>query len=533
MNAVHWIRSRQEMRELHFWLSIASYDHRDQSFNNRIYLVYLFIFFGILAFVTLTFLAGSGAVLLQSIVPEDPARAAAFLQLLLLGIWSIYSLVQALRRSPIVFSEPDAYLLCQMPVNRRQVVVRWLFMPWFKSAIPFWLVAITLGFSLAETTLPPAAVQTAHILEYVGYGLHAWLAILPVHFALFTFSWFVGTQRLRKAERQPGLALLVLPVLCLFGLSLLAVMPHSVLSAPFWISAANGLAFPTLAGFGQGSYGMGFFINAVAAACMLAILAWASGSMRLCRAAEETQETELINSAVRYGFPDLAQQLKDKQWLGVSRPSSKQPMRPGAMVLVWKDTVQSLRLFRMSSLMSWMSMWVAFAAFPFLPGISGLVALAIWTMQVGKVPAVRLRNDLACWSIIRQLPFSANRFIWYDLAPAYLLTLLVNWIALGLGSTLLGPHIMGWMLLVPGMTLSVFGMSAFDILRRSKSDFLMNGAVPDVSSTGVLLGAFCAGVPYLIASNFPGITGMVISIAVSLGLGLLAMTMANQSYRNV
>ncbi|MEN6409370.1 MAG: hypothetical protein ABFD44_06645, partial [Anaerolineaceae bacterium] len=528
-----WIRSRQEMRELRYWLSAASYDSRDQSFNNRIYLVYLILFFGILAFVTLTFLAGSGAVLLKSIAPEDPARAAAFLQLLLLGIWSFYSLIQALRRSPIVFSEPDAYLLCQMPVNRRQVVVRWLIMPWFKSTIPFWLVAITLGFSLAETTLPSGAAQTVHIMEYIGYGLRAWLAILPVHFALFVITWLAGTLRLKTTTRHHWLALLAPGILCLLGLALLAVMPHGILSSPLWISVADGLAYPTLAGFGQGSYGLGLSASAIFAACMLAILAWVSGSISLCRTAEETQETELIASAAQYGFSDLAQQLRNKQHLGVGRISSTQSMRPGVMVLVWKDIVQSLRLFRLSSLMSWMSIFGAFAAFPFLPGISGMVALVIWTMQVGKVSIIRLRNDLACWSIIRQLPFSARRFIRYDLAPAYLLTLLVNWIALGFGTALLGLHIMGWMLLVPGMALSVFGISAFDILRRSKSDFLMNGSVPDVSSTGVLLGAFCAVVPYLIASNFPGFTGMVIAMAVSLGLGLLAMTLADQSYRRV
>ncbi len=61
MQAVHWLRSRQEERELIYWLSIASYDVRDRSVNNRIYLLYLIVFFSIWIFMTLTLFASAGA----------------------------------------------------------------------------------------------------------------------------------------------------------------------------------------------------------------------------------------------------------------------------------------------------------------------------------------------------------------------------------------------------------------------------------------------------------------------------------------
>ena len=46
-----------------------AYEKSDHSFNNRIYLLYLIIFFGIWVFITLTFFAGGGALLLDMISP--------------------------------------------------------------------------------------------------------------------------------------------------------------------------------------------------------------------------------------------------------------------------------------------------------------------------------------------------------------------------------------------------------------------------------------------------------------------------------
>jgi hypothetical protein len=44
LKALHWLRSRQEERELAYWFALVYYDHRDRSFNNRAY------FFGSLGF---------------------------------------------------------------------------------------------------------------------------------------------------------------------------------------------------------------------------------------------------------------------------------------------------------------------------------------------------------------------------------------------------------------------------------------------------------------------------------------------------
>jgi hypothetical protein len=137
MQAVHWLRSLQEELELTYWLAIVSYKRHDHSISNRIYLLYLIIFFSIWIFVTLTFFASGGELLLRLINSDDPIQAAIFLETLLLGTWSIFGLWQSCKRSPVSFSEQDALLICQMPVSRRKVTMRWFLMPWLKNAILF------------------------------------------------------------------------------------------------------------------------------------------------------------------------------------------------------------------------------------------------------------------------------------------------------------------------------------------------------------------------------------------------------------
>ena len=101
--AVHWLRSRQERNELDYWFSLVSYNRRDISFSNRIYFIYLILFFSVWIFVTLSFLASGGSILLLTLDPSDPSRSALLLEVLFLSAWGIFVFWQALKRSPVVF----------------------------------------------------------------------------------------------------------------------------------------------------------------------------------------------------------------------------------------------------------------------------------------------------------------------------------------------------------------------------------------------------------------------------------------------
>ena len=53
----------------------------------------------------------------------DPPQIALGLAEISLAGWTLYSLWRASRRSPFVFTEEDAHLVCQTPVSRAGVVV--------------------------------------------------------------------------------------------------------------------------------------------------------------------------------------------------------------------------------------------------------------------------------------------------------------------------------------------------------------------------------------------------------------------------
>ena len=55
--AINFLRGRQEKSDLRYWLSIVNYDPEERTFSNRIYLVYLIIFFTIWIFITLVYAA--------------------------------------------------------------------------------------------------------------------------------------------------------------------------------------------------------------------------------------------------------------------------------------------------------------------------------------------------------------------------------------------------------------------------------------------------------------------------------------------
>jgi len=367
MRAVNWLRTRQEERELTYWLSFVAYEQRDHSLNNRIYLLYLILFFGVWIFITLTFFASGGAVFLRLLNPDDPVRAAVFLEVFIMGVWSIFSFWKSLKRSPVVFSEQDAALICQMPVSPRHVTIRWFLMPWLKSAVPFWLMAIALGFSVAEITLP-GVMGASRILEYAGYGLHAWLAIMPIHLALFSLQWAVGIYRLQKNLDRDWLAWLVIPVTVVF-FSFLLIFTLDM-NIPFlipWNVIVKTIIFPLQTGFVTGKKFVSLLLGWPCAIIMLEIMYWISGTFSLSRAAQETRVIEVLNSAHRYGFSSYAEKLQTQQRLGVKRKPSWLPAFAGAGILIWKDILQSQRSFRLSSLFSWFSILCIMLSLPLIP----------------------------------------------------------------------------------------------------------------------------------------------------------------------
>ena len=531
MKAVHWLRSRQERNELDYWFSLLSYNRRDVSASNRIYFVYLIVFFSIWVFVTLSFLASGGASLLQTLGPSDPAQPALLLEVFLLGGWSLFAFGQALLRSPVVFSKQDLLLLCQMPVQRRQVVLRWLVMPWLKSAVPFWLVAITLGFSLAETQMTD--MSTTHLFQYAGYGIRPWLAVLPVQLTLFVLQWTAGVLRLKKGKQNKGLFWLIMPLLTLIIVLGTGGLLSSSLSSARTIPFFEQLFYPLQSSFTETFPSTGLLISTAVAILSLLTLALAAASFSINRAAQETQQVEIIQNLRRYGLNTPIRQMKTKKNLGISRAPSKIPFAVGPLSLVSKGLLQARRSFRLVMLLDWLYLFSLFFGFSLLPDfISQIIALFFWVMKAGKISTTRLRSDLASWSLVRQLPISAEKLILLNLIPAYLLITVLGLAGVLAGSILPGVSSGRIAVLIPGICAAVAGMAAYDVIRRSRTNLLLTGFVPEVGAGGVILGLLSAGLPVFL-SSVPGFYGLLFSLLLSFGLGWLGLYLAAESYRKI
>ncbi len=526
MRSVHFVRSRQEERELAYWLALAAYDLRDRSFNNRIYLLYLFLFFGVWIFVTLTFFAGGGALLLRLLDPLDPLRAAVLLELICLGAWGVHGFWQASRRSPVTFSEADEVLICQMPVRRQNVVLRWLLMPWLKSAVPFWLLAVTLGFSVAETAMP-GVMSGSRLLEYAGYGLRVWLVVFPLHLALFALQWAVGTWRLQKDAGRRWLVWLVTPASLLCFTFLLTTMWSGAGLPALCAGIGKGLLYPLQAGFAPGPFGGPLLAGWLAALAALAGMTAISGAFSLSRAAQETRVFEQIQTAHKYGFGSYAEQLRIQQDLVGRRRSSGLPAPTGAGILVWKDILQSQRTLRLGALFLWARIFLFMFVFALLPDPgSRTLALGFWVVQVAQVAVMRLRVDLAHWTLFGQLPIPRRKLLLAELSLPYLLALLVSMGGLISGALLFRKPFEGLLLLAAGMAASAAGMAAFDLTRRARSDLLMAGSAPELSAAETILALVASGLPWLVYSLAPGPFGLAVAALISLGMGAMAFHLA-------
>lgn len=534
MKAVNLLRSRQEERELVYWLSIIAYDPRDHSINNRIYLIYLVLFFSVWVFITLLFFASGGAVLLHMINPEEPGMGAVLLQLLCLAGWSLLSLGKALRRSPIPLSEEDGLLICQTPVSRRKMILRWLLMPWLTSAIPFWLIAVTLGFSLAENTIT-GGMGAGHLVEYTGFGLRSWLTILPVHLALYAMQWTAGILRLQEDRQRPWLAPAIFIPAAAMTAALLAGLPGAAsIPARGWGAITTVLLLPLRVGFGYGSLWSGVGISWILVLLFLEALYLSAGSLSLNRAAGESAEAEILHQASRYGMASYTQEVKTRGQVGIARRPFSLPARAGPWMLIWKDILQSLWTLRIAALLNWAMIPIIMLAFPLLPDVgSKAVALAFWMINVGRVCITRLRSDLAAWPVIRQLPFSSRQFLFADFGPASILAVAVSLAGSTAGSLLVHSPPERLAVLIPGIAAGAVGMAAFDVISSARKNLLSGGEVPDLSARGILLGLLLAVIPVSLSTLVQGAVGLLLALLSSILLGSASLLAAERTYRNI
>ena len=527
MKAIHWLRSKQEENELGYLLSFVAYDQQDHSLINKFYLLYLVIFFFFWFMTVFFFFAKVGGMALSLLNSNQAANTAVTIIWFVLACWNLFGLFKSSKRSPVIFSETDQVLVCQTPVNRRALVIRWLWMPWFKNALLFWVLALVLGFSTAELYYSGAESADA-IFNYVGFGLRALLQIIPIHLAFYAFQWSVGVLRLRKNDQKnwiifPAIALGLIPLGILISnnafYSLYSSTPLNLFINPDYI---NGTASSTL------------LLGNLSALLMLVLLFSVSRHFNLNRAAQETSELELLTTAAKYGFTDLVEQRRLQNRLSSKRKFTLPARHKGSAALNWKNRIQATRGWNWKQILPLVTIFSITMGLPLVPGfLSKLLVVFFMVQQIGPIMTQRIRSDLACWSILQQLPIRKSKILIRDLVSSLPLLFAVGLLGLAFSALISKTFSLTFLFILPGLLTTIGFTAAIDILRKSKSDLLINGNVPSVGTQGIILGVIGTAIPIWLASTFTGLIGMLISTLISLAITWICYKIAVISFKNI
>lgn len=497
MNAVWYVRSKQMRQSMRFWLAITGYDLNDESFTNRVYLLYLLIFFALWGLAVLAMLTSGSAGLLTTLYAAHPAWAAARLTGFLLLGWWLWGLWGAARRSPIRFSPEDAQLICSTPVSRRSVVFAWLPAAWFTSGVFFWGAAVTLGFGLAEISVGGKFVW-ADLPIYMGSGLRFFVPVLLQQAGLLMVVWALGSARLRGSRDLPLLIVVPLGAVLLSGATFLLAQPGGAL-----LGLSVPLLGPILSGCGLLPFWPGFVAAVVWIVVGAVALTLLSPWINLSRAAQESERSSL---------PSDTESSRLKQRLQSSAPA-RLPIRPGGFASLWKQVLRTARGLSLGLLLDGLTLFGLSLGFLFAPEWGSRTAILLfWGLKLQGRSSSELRADLAQWQLFQSLPLRPQQRIWIEAAPSALLTAGLGWLAFGVGGGLLQAHVpLALVLLLPLAAFNVTLAGLYDVLRSTHSEHLLSGAVPAPGMLGALVGGLAVG-----------FSAAALGLAGSGGLGLIA-----------
>jgi len=488
---------------LAYWLLPLGYDMRDRSFSNRLYFIYFCAFWLAWAVAVFAVLGSWLVALFVFLRINSPSSALVPFGAFIMAIWAFIGFWKVTTRSPFVFSESDAYLLCQTPVHRGSVGLAWFLTSWFGTVIPFAVGTVLFSFALTDIKLAESSAASIQNLPiYFASSFRSLAITLPLQMGLHSGLYGLGALRLRRDRPSGRRFWLHLTVLPLGGVLVTAfIFPgwQSIILAP--------LLVPLQSAFGNGIWLDGAGLTLLILLGGMAELLFWSNRMHLGRAAEETRlvsATRTARSAMNY---ELAENIRVQGKMKVTRPPSRIPVRNGVWMLVWKNLVQSLRSVRASRVMRWV-MAFALGVGTFLPSSGRNVQLimgGVWAILLGSLTTDHLRKDLARWWLLRSLPFQNSKLIASLLAPAWVGGVLLGWMAL----VLVHPA-SGWLIAatLPFLVASAALGSTLSILEHTKSRILTT--------------------PSLAEENVPhqGIQG-VITILISVGLPLVLLILSN------
>jgi hypothetical protein len=264
------------------------------------------------------------------------------------------------------------------------------------------------------------------------------------------------------------------------------------------------------------------------------LLYLSAGRFSASQAAQETRTQVTNRNLNRYGFSSRVRDRKAQKRLGIVRRSIWLPNWRGATAAIWKDMLQSWRSVDLGYLYNLLIFFGVGLGLVFIPSLGGRILLILTlALQATQFLTRRLREDLAHWVLLRQLPLKPLALILSDLAFSSGLLLLVTLAGMAGGSLLGNQPLLSAGLSLPGMIASIAGVSAFMIFRHSRIDLLLFGQAPSVNEFGVLIAVVCASIPVAIYSLLPGFAGAIGGMLASLLIGLIALNAAGNAFRHI
>ena len=525
--ALWLVRSRILHTNLGFWLILLGYNPRKYKFENPLYTLYALLFFALWIFMVLILLADTAGGLLLLLPYPTPQTAAVAVGIVSLLAALMLSLWRASRRSPFVFDEVDAQLLCQTPLSRQLVALAWFVEAWLWRALGVWAAATVLGYALEEA-LYPGELTAADLPRYLWSGLRVVLVALLIYLFLEALVWAVGAWRLRGDQTRPELRWLVPGV----GLVLAAgfVLLRQALPLDLW-------PFSWMLRAGLGGAALPAALGAAAVLAGLGLLAlWrAARGMSLARAAQETNGRE-VPPGTLLAAPELAPGMEGAR---SGRAPSRLPVMIGLKAVTRRSLVQSTRRVPVGQVLAWLILVGLVVGLLRVTGWGAQIWLVgLWLLFTAQVAAGALRRDLSRWWLLRSLPFDSDDLLLANLAlpvAGVWLLGLVGLLALGLPSV---PYVAVFSLVYfTGAVGAALG-GAVDVLRQSKTQRLLTGYVPGLTIIGFLLGALTVvlpgGLAWLALSSWNGSEGFAVGLAAAAGVlvdGVLWLWAADQLRR--
>ncbi|HZW03507.1 MAG TPA: hypothetical protein VFF68_06255, partial [Anaerolineaceae bacterium] len=476
------------------------YDINERSGSNYGYLVYLIIFFAIWGLVVLSLLSSATAVGLQAVAAASPGPFAVLLLSALLLAWWLWALYGAARRSPIRFSGEDAALVCSTPTPRPGVVFAWSLSDWLQAAVPFWGLAVVLGFALTEIRLGDVDIWE-NLPAFLANGFRFFLPVLLAQAGMFAVTRALGCYRLQRDADRRWLALVPL---ALAGLLAFAVLTDSLPD----LAALPGLV--------PAAYPAGLAAGLVWLAGGTALLYAAARSFNLSRAAQETEYTSSLAAASMLGNTQLAESIQLKQRLGTGSPPARIPTGRGAGAITWKRGVQSARSLSVRRVLDWGLLFALALGALVAPdwGSRAMVTLFL-LINIHKKTTEGLQNNLGFWPLYQTLPTPPRSRLAAELAPAVLMITLLGWAAFAVSRmTGLSALPLGFALLLPLLVTATAAAAAHDVLRQAKAENLLIGQTQPPGIVAVLLSGLAVAatglILYSMGSGLPGLTAALL-----------------------